>query len=102
MSAGVSLVIACAGFAAMAAHADGATPHATPEILVTALRGMQWQVRHGFAEAVGQLRFASSPPARGRRPGSPADQGFEIVATDRGDGAPHNDCAMFIRSVARQ
>jgi hypothetical protein len=33
----------------------------TPEILVTALRGMQWQVRYDFAQPVDRLEFKTSP-----------------------------------------
>ena len=35
--------------------------HATPEILVTALHGMQWQVRYDFAEPVTSMQFVRVP-----------------------------------------
>jgi hypothetical protein len=50
----------CPVFAVLASLAAGVT-HATPEILVTALHGMQWQVRYDFTEPVTSLQFARSP-----------------------------------------
>jgi hypothetical protein len=57
----------------------------TPEILVTALRGMQWQVRYDFAQPVDKLEFKSSPDDSRGRTWLP-DQGFEIVTTDQRRG----------------
>ena len=67
---------------------------ATPEILVTALRGMQWQVRYDFAQPVDKLEFKSSPDDSRGRTWLP-DQGFEIVSTDRGEIARRKDGAQF-------
>lgn len=67
---------------------------ATPEILVTALRGMQWQVRYDFAQPVDRLEFKSSPDDSRGRTWLP-DQGFEIVTTDRGEVARRKDGATF-------
>jgi hypothetical protein len=66
----------------------------TPEILVTALRGMQWQVRYDFAQPVDKLEFKSSPDDSRGRTWLP-DQGFEIVTTDRGEVARRKDGAQF-------
>lgn len=66
----------------------------TPEILVTALRGMQWQVRYDFAQPVDKLEFKSSPDDSRGRTWLP-DQGFEIVTTDRGEVARRKDGAPF-------
>ena len=53
-------------FLAIAGIASGAVQAGspTPEILVTALRGMQWQVRYDFAQPVDKLEFKSSPTIR--------------------------------------
>jgi hypothetical protein len=67
---------------------------ATPEILVTALRGMQWQVRYDFAQPVDKLEFKSSPDDSRGRTWLP-DQGFEIVTADRGEVARRKDGAQF-------
>ena len=72
--------------------AQAAVP--TPEILVTALRGMQWQVRYDFAQPVDKLEFKSSPDDSRSRTWLP-DQGFEIVTTDRGEVARRKDGAHF-------
>jgi hypothetical protein len=66
----------------------------TPEILVTALRGMQWQVRYDFAQPVDKLEFKTSPDDSRGRTWLP-DQGFEIVTTDRGEVARRKDGAHF-------
>jgi hypothetical protein len=66
----------------------------TPEILVTALRGMQWQVRYDFAQPVEKLEFKSSPDDSRGRTWLP-DQGFEIVTTDHGEVARRKDGAKF-------
>jgi hypothetical protein len=66
----------------------------TPEILVTALRGMQWQVRYDFAQPVDQLEFKYSPDDSRGRTWLP-DQGFEIVTIDRGEVARRKDGAPF-------
>lgn len=66
----------------------------TPEILVTALRGMQWQVRYDFAQPVDKLEFKTSPDDSRGRTWLP-DQGFEIVTTDRGEVARRKDGAQF-------
>ena len=68
------LAIAC--LVSSAAQAGSATP----EILVTALQGMQWQVRYDFAQPVDRLEFKSSPDDSRGRTWLP-DQGFEIVTT---------------------
>ena len=65
-----------------------------PEILVTALRGMQWQVRYDFAQPVDKLEFKCSPDDSRGRTWLP-DQGFEIVTTDRGEVARRKDGAHF-------
>ena len=75
-----------------AGAAQAAAP--TPEILVTALRGMQWQVRYDFAQPVDKLEFKSSPDDSRGRTWLP-DQGFEIVSTDRGEVARRKDGAQF-------
>lgn len=72
--------------------AQAASP--TPEILVTALPGMQWQVRYDFAQPVDKLEFKSSPDDSRGRTWLP-DQGFEIVPTDRGAVARRKDGANF-------
>jgi hypothetical protein len=72
--------------------AQAASP--TPEILVTALRGMQWQVRYDFAQPVDKLEFKSSPDDSRGRTWLP-DQGFEIVTIDRGEVARRKDGAQF-------
>jgi hypothetical protein len=72
--------------------AQAASP--TPEILVTALRGMQWQVRYDFAQPVDKLEFKSSPDDSRSQTWLP-DQGFEIVTTDRGEVARRKDGAHF-------
>lgn len=72
--------------------AQAASP--TPEILVTALRGQQWQVRYDFAQAVDKLEFKFSPDDSRGRTWLP-DQGFEIVTTDRGEIARRKDGAPF-------
>ncbi len=66
----------------------------TPEILVTALRGMQWQVRYDFAQPVDKLAFKSSPDDSRGKTWLP-DQGFEVVTTDRGEVARRKDGARF-------
>jgi len=66
----------------------------TPEILVTALKGMQWQVRYDFAQPVDKLEFKSSPDDSRSRTWLP-DQGFEIVTTDHGEVARRKDGAQF-------
>lgn len=66
----------------------------TPEILVTALPGMQWQVRYDFAQPVDRLEFKSSPDDSRGRTWLP-DQGFEIVTTDRGEVARRKDGVHF-------
>jgi hypothetical protein len=66
----------------------------TPEILVTALRGMQWQVRYDLAQPVDKLEFKFSPDDSRGRTWLP-DQGFEIVTTDRGEVARRKDGARF-------
>lgn len=66
----------------------------TPEILVTALRGKQWQVRYDFPEAVDKLEFKFSTDDSRSRTWLP-DQGFEIVSTDRGEIARRKDGARF-------
>jgi hypothetical protein len=66
----------------------------TPEILVTALRAMQWQVRYNFAQPVDKLEFKSSPDDSRGRTWLP-DQGFEILTTDRGEVARRKDGAQF-------
>jgi hypothetical protein len=50
----------CSLFAVLAGLAASAA-HATPEILVTALHGMQWQVRYDMTEPVTSLQFVRSP-----------------------------------------
>jgi hypothetical protein len=72
--------------------AQAASP--TPEILVTALRGMQWQVRYDFAQPVDKLEFKTSPDDSRGRTWLP-DQGFEIVSTDHGEVARRKDGAQF-------
>src|SRR5262245_17399590 len=72
--------------------AQAGTP--TPEILVTAQRGMQWQDRYDLAEPVDKLEFKSSPDDSRSRTWLP-DQGFEIVSTDRGEVARRKDGAPF-------
>src|SRR4029078_10890747 len=67
---------------------------ATPEILVTALRGTQWEVRYDFAQPVAKLEFKMSPDDSRGRTWLP-DQGFEIVSTDRGEIARRKDGAEF-------
>jgi hypothetical protein len=83
-------------FLAIACIASGAAQAAspTPEILVTALRGMQWQVRYDFAQPVVKLEFRLSPDDSRGRTWLP-DQGFEIVTTDRGEVARRKDGAQF-------
>lgn len=66
----------------------------TPEILVTALKGMQWQVRYDLAQPVDKLEFKSSPDDSRGKTWLP-DQGFEIVTTDRGEVARRKDGAQF-------
>ncbi len=66
----------------------------TPEILVTALRGTQWQVRYDFAQPVDKLEFRRSPDDSRGRTWLP-DQGFEIITTDRGEVARRKDGAQF-------
>src|SRR5262245_20557835 len=84
----IFLAIAC--IAARAVQA--ASPQ--PEILVTALRGMQWQVRYDLAQPVDQLELRPSPDdARGRT--WLPDQGFEIVTTDLGEVARRKDGSRF-------
>jgi hypothetical protein len=68
--------------------------HATPEILVTALHGMQWQVRYDFAEAVTSMQFMRAPDDSRPRTWLP-DHGFEIVKTEAGDVARRKDGAAF-------
>ena len=68
--------------------------HATPEILVTALHGMQWQVRYDFAEPVTSLQFVRVPDDSRSRTWLP-DQGFEIVKTEGGEVARRKDGAAF-------
>ena len=83
-------------FLAITCIASGAAQAAseTPEILVTALRGMQWQVRYDFARPVDKLEFKSSPDDSRGRTWLP-DQGFEIVTIDRGEVARRKDGAQF-------
>jgi hypothetical protein len=83
-------------FLATACIASGAVQAAspTPEILVTALRGMQWQVRYDFAQPVDKLEFRLSPDDSRVRTWLP-DQGFEIVSTDRGEVARRKDGTPF-------
>lgn len=92
------LLLAFTGFGSSLASADSAGRAAlaakTPEILVTALRGMQWQVRYDLAEPVSKLQFARTPDDSRPRTWLP-DQGFEIVTTDRGDVARRKDGAGF-------
>jgi hypothetical protein len=85
-----NLILAITCLAAGAVQA-GAPP---PEILVTALRGMQWQVRYDFAQPVDKLEFKFSPDDSRGRTWLP-DQGFEIVTTDRGEVARRTDGARF-------
>jgi hypothetical protein len=66
----------------------------TPEILVTAFRGRQWQVRYDFDAPVTQLMFARSPDSS-RIQTWVADQGFEIVPTQHGDVARRKDREPF-------
>ena len=73
-------------------HVQAGSP--TPEILVTALRGMQWQVRYDFAQPVDTLRIRKLPDDSRGRTWLP-DQGFEIVTTDRGEVARRKDGAHF-------
>jgi len=83
-------------FLAIACIASGAAQAASPapEILVTALRGMQWQVRYDFAQPVDKLEFKfSTDDSRGRT--WLPDQGFEIVNTDHGEVARRKDGALF-------
>ena len=82
------LAITCIASGAVQAGAP------TPEILVTALRGTQWQVRYDFAQPVDKLEFKSSPDDSRGRTWLP-DQGFEIVSTDRGEVARRKDGAHF-------
>lgn len=79
---------------AIAGIVSGAVQAATPEILVTALRGKQWQVRYDFPGAVDKLEFKFSTDDSRSRTWLP-DQGFEIVATDRGEIARRKDGARF-------
>lgn len=83
----------CSVFAVLASLAAGVT-HATPEILVTALHGMQWQARYDLTEPVTSLQFARSPDDSRPRTWLP-DQGFEIVKTASGDVARRKDGAAF-------
>ena len=93
-----SLVLAFTGLVSNVVHADSASrsirPARTPEILVTALQGMQWQVRYDLTEPVSKLEFARTPDDSRRRTWLP-DQGFEIVTTTRGDVARRKDGADF-------
>jgi hypothetical protein len=82
--------LAIAFIASGAAHAASSTP----EILVTALRGMQWQVRYDFAQPVDKLAFKFSPDDSRGRTWLP-DQGFEIVTADGGEIARRKDGAPF-------
>lgn len=82
------LAIACV--LSNAAHAAAANP----EILVTALRGQQWQVRYDLGKPVDKLEFKFSPDDSRVRTWLP-DQGFEIVATERGEIAQRKDGAPF-------
>lgn len=66
---------------------------ASPEILVTALHDMQWQVRYDFDTPVASFRFARTPDDSRRREWLP-DIGFEIVA-DGGDLARRKDGKTF-------
>jgi hypothetical protein len=84
----VTLLFACIVSGAVKA----ASP--TPEILVTALRGTQWQVRYDFAQPVDKLEFKFSPDDSRGRTWLP-DQDFEIVTTDRGEVARRKDGARF-------
>lgn len=83
-------------FVTIACIASGAVQAAppTPEILVTALRGAQWQVQYDFVRPVDKLEFRSSPDDSRGRTWLP-DQGFEIVTTDRGEVARRKDGAQF-------
>lgn len=83
----------CSVFAVLASLAAGVA-HATPEILVTALHGMQWQVRYDLTEPVTSLQFVRSPDDSRPRTWLP-DQGFEIVKTEGGDVARRQDGAAF-------
>jgi hypothetical protein len=80
-------------FAVLASLA-ASVAHATPEILVTALHGMQWQVRYDLTEPVTSLQFVRSPDDSRPRTWLP-DQGFEIVKTESGDVARRKDAAAF-------
>jgi len=84
----VTLLFACIVSGAVKA----ASP--TPEILVTALRGTQWQVRYDFAQPVDKLEFKFSPDDSRGRTWLP-DQGFEIVTTDRGEVARRRTALTF-------
>jgi hypothetical protein len=83
--------LAITGIASGAVQAAGSP---APEILVTALRGMQWQVRYDFAQPVDKMQFRISPDDSRGRTWLP-DQGFEIVTTDRGEVARRKDGAHF-------
>jgi len=67
---------------------------AAPEILVTALHDMQWQVRYDFDAPVTSFRFARTPDDSRRRDWLP-DIGFEIVAAEGGDLARRKDGRTF-------
>jgi hypothetical protein len=67
---------------------------ATPEILVTALHGKQWQVRYDFEEPVSSFRFARTPDESRVRDWLP-DIGFEFQSTKGGDLVRRKDGAAF-------
>ena len=56
---------------AMLAGLSASGAPSTAEILVTALHGMQWQVRYDVPEPVTTLQLARSPTIRGSAPGCP-------------------------------
>ena len=66
---------------------------------MTALHGMQWQVRYDVTEPVTNLQFARSPDDSRPRTWLP-DQGFEIVRTERGDVARRKDGGLSHRSIS--
>lgn len=67
---------------------------ATPEILVTAFHGKQWQVRYDFDVPVTGFRFARTPDDSRVRDWLP-DIGFEITSVDGADVVRRKDGAAF-------
>jgi hypothetical protein len=67
---------------------------ATPEILVTAFHGKQWQVRYDFDAPVTSFRFARTPDDSRSRDWLP-DIGFEIASNDGADLVRRKDGAAF-------